>query len=182
MRARCRNLAETLFPTLALDREGEREDADKLWRASSNNAHHQPAIHMHIWDSDVVIYRTARFRNLLRTGQCSHHSRRLIGFLPLQSQNWVRPYQGMRSVVRQVTQLSFSFRYADCAILSCNFLSRKRAGHACRHLAHCHQSACSALEITAVDPQGKLTGTWDAVKNERSFTNSLNLGPRPIFM
>jgi hypothetical protein len=55
---------------------------------------------------------------------------------------------------------------------------------------------CSTLEITAVDPRGKLTeaiktntnppeihnisGTWDAAKNEL-FTYSLNLGPGPIF-
>ena len=56
---------------------------------------------------------------------------------------------------------------------------------------------CSTLEITAVDPQGKLTGpiktntntqethnisgTWDAAKNELSFTSSLNLGLGPFF-
>ena len=56
---------------------------------------------------------------------------------------------------------------------------------------------CSTLEITAVDPQGKLTGTiktntntpgthnisgtWDAAKNELSFTYSLNLGLGPFF-
>jgi hypothetical protein len=56
---------------------------------------------------------------------------------------------------------------------------------------------CSTLEITAVDPQGKLPGTiktntntpqthnisstWDTAKNELSFTYSLNLGPGPIF-
>jgi hypothetical protein len=56
---------------------------------------------------------------------------------------------------------------------------------------------CSTLEITAIDPRGKLTETiktntnppethnisrtWDAAKNELSFTYSLNLGPGPFF-
>jgi hypothetical protein len=57
---------------------------------------------------------------------------------------------------------------------------------------------CSTLHITAVDAQGKITGTidvnqtssgtethnvsgtWDATKNELIFSYSLNFGPGPI--
>jgi hypothetical protein len=53
----------------------------------------------------------------------------------------------------------------------------------------------STLQITNVDAQGKVTGTikvsatethnisgtWDATKNELSFTYWLNFGPGPIF-